>query len=108
MGYTDNFFGASLSFWLEGIPRATARAVEFMLTPTGPLLDGSTASVIVGEAILKYPSSDDGLRDLPVGTYRLKAVLIDKDGSRTSLGIATAGSSEYEREIDLVCRRPVA
>ncbi len=102
LGYTNTFLGAGLSIWMSDIPRETSRAVEFTLTPTGPLFDGSRGAVIVKEAALSYPSSDDGLEDLPLGTYKLTAALISKDGRRSPLRIATVREQSYKRELDLV------
>ncbi len=105
VGNTDSYFGATILIgWSNSLPRDASRAVEFTLTPTGPLLDGSRASVIVKQAPLEYPASDDGLYDLPLGTYKLKAVLIRKDGSRTPLNLAPPGSEAYQPEIELVWR----
>ncbi len=105
IGFTDSYFGASISIWgFNGELRDAARAVEFTLTPTGPLLDGSLGAVIVKEAALDYPSSDDGLYDLPLGTYKLKAILIGRDGSRTRLNLKALGPAPYQSEIDLVWR----
>jgi hypothetical protein len=104
VGSTDAHFGATIRIWQSDLPRETSRSVEFTLTPTGPLLDGSKASVIVKEAPLEYPSSDDGLQDLPLGTYRLRAVLIGKDGNRTPLKIATQESRAYQPGVELKWR----
>lgn len=105
VGNTDSYFGATILIgWSDILTPDNSRAVEFTLTPTGPLLDGSKASVIVKEAPLAYPASDDGLYDLPLGTYKLKAVLIRKDGSRTPLNLARSGSETYQPEIELVWR----
>jgi Carboxypeptidase regulatory-like domain len=104
VGNTDSYFGATILIFNSDLSQDTSRAVEFTLTPTGSLLDGSKASVIVKEAPLEYPSSDDGLYDLPLGTYRLKAVLIGKDGSRTPLNAATVDSKTYQPEIEIKWR----
>lgn len=105
VGFTDQYFGASIRIWdLEPATSymANARAIEFTLTPTGPLVDGSPASVIVKQAMLDYPASDHGLDDVPLGTYRLKAVGIGKDGRRTPLNIKPLGIEDFRPEIDLV------
>ncbi len=102
VGTSKSFFGATIQiFNVTSNPfDDKSRAVEFKLTPTGPLLDGSKAAVIVKQASLEYPSSDDGLYDLPLGMYKLKAVLIAKDGSRTPLNVAKT-DSVYKPEIDV-------
>jgi hypothetical protein len=103
-GNTDAYFGATIRISNSYLFHDTSRSVEFTLTPTGPLLDGSTASVIVKQAPLDYPASDDGLYDVPLGTYKLKAVLIGKDGSRTPLKIATLASPSHQPEVELIWR----
>jgi Carboxypeptidase regulatory-like domain len=96
---TDEYFGASIMMWMLGLRVESSRAVEFTLTPTGPLFDGRAGSVIVRE----IPVTGDGyLNDLPLGTYKLKVVLIGKNGSRTPLNIKTRGGDAYLPEIDLV------
>jgi hypothetical protein len=105
IGYSDTYFGGSLQIFNvnSDISSDTSKAVEFTLTPAGPLLDGSKAAVIVKQAPLDYPSSDDGLYDLPITAYKLKAVLIGKDGSRKALNVLGLGrGTEYKPEIDLV------
>jgi Carboxypeptidase regulatory-like domain len=104
LGYTNTYLGASIGIWLSDLPRESSRGVEFTLTPTGPLFDGSKGAVIVREAVFKYPASDDGLTDLPLGTYKLSAVLIGKDGRRAPLRIATLTDQTFAREVDLVWR----
>lgn len=103
LGYTNTYLGAAITFWMNDIPRETTRAIEFTLTPTGPLVDGSSASVLVKEAVLKYPASDDGLFDIPLGTYTLKAVLIGKDGRRSPLNMSTRREpTTFRPEVELV------
>ncbi|MCU0758069.1 MAG: carboxypeptidase-like regulatory domain-containing protein [Steroidobacteraceae bacterium] len=105
IGFTDTYFGASIRIWqMDAALLDAARAVEFTLAPTGPLLDGSQGSVIVREALLEYPASDDGLDDLPLGTYRLTAVLIGKDGRRAPLRVKALESQDFRPELALVWR----
>lgn len=104
IGFTDSFFGASIRIWDLENTLAGARSVIFTLTPTGPLIDGSPGVIIVREAVLAYPSSDDGLDDLPLGTYRLKAAMVGKDGRQFPLVAAPIGSEAFRPEIDLVWR----
>jgi hypothetical protein len=103
IGATDTFYGAQVQIWdFDSDVRAKSRAVEFTLTPTGPLVDGSTGAVIVREAALDYPASDDGIYDIPLGTYRMTAELISKDGGRTPLALKGLDAETYAPEIDLV------
>jgi hypothetical protein len=105
IGATDTFFGAQIQIWdFDSDVRSKSRAVEFTLTPTGPLVDGSAPAVIVREAALDYPASDDGIYDIPLGTYRMKAELISKDGGRTPAALKGLDAEAYAPEIDLVWR----
>ncbi len=104
VGNTNAHFGATILISNSYLFHNTSRSIEFTLTPTGPLVDGSKASPIVKEAMLDFPSSDDGLYDVPLGTYKLKAVLIGKDGSRTPLKMATLESPTHQPEVELIWR----
>ncbi|PSB56709.1 hypothetical protein C7B77_10915 [Chamaesiphon polymorphus CCALA 037] len=88
--------------WLDDTVRERARAIEFTLTPSGPLFDGTRSQVLVREAVLGYPASEDGLKDLPLGTYSLRAVMLGKDGRRTPLGIATVSENTFQANVPLV------
>jgi Carboxypeptidase regulatory-like domain len=103
VGREQSYFGATILIYnITSDPfDDTSSAVEFTLTPTANLFDGSKAEVIVKQAPLEYPSSDDGLYDLPLGMYKLKAVLIAKNGSRTPLNAAKT-DGVFKPEIDVV------
>jgi hypothetical protein len=104
VGLTNGNFGADITMWMEDTDRSAARAVEFTLTPTGPLIDGSRGAPLVREAPLRYPASDDGLRDIALGTYRLSAVLIGKDNRRRPLLIATQNDMDFRPVVDVAWR----
>jgi Carboxypeptidase regulatory-like domain len=104
IGFTDSYFGASIRIWDLDNTLGDARSVVFKLTPVGPLIDGSPGTVIVKEAVLDYPSSDDGLDDLPLGTYKMTAIMVGKDGRKSPLLAAPLGSETFRPEIDLVWR----
>lgn len=89
IGYTDTFFGATIKLANSYLHHKTARAIEFTLTPTLPLLDGSPGKVIVRQVPLEPPANDDALTDIPLGVYRLEAVKIGRDGSRAPVQITT-------------------
>ncbi len=94
---SDEYFGASITMWMLDL-RSESRAVEFTLTPTGPLFDGRAGSVIVRE----IPVTGDGyVNDLPLGTYKLKVVLIGKNGGRAPLKIKTRVGETYVSEVDV-------
>lgn len=81
----DEFFGGMVRVMSAGYYMDYADAIEFTFTPTGPRIDGSTGETIVRELDLQADSSD--LYDIPVAPYRVTAVLIGNDGSRTPLMI---------------------
>jgi hypothetical protein len=102
VGNTSSYFGAKIfPTWDIGYEIDNSRPVEFTLTPTGPLLDGSKGSVIVRQVRLESLGVS-GLFDLPIGTYKLKAALVGKDGSRTPIKLAAPESQTYQPEIELV------
>ena len=101
IGFSDASFGAELMVWYDRPTGGTARGLEFTLTPTGPLIDGTRGTVLVREvAFASSPSSND-LKDVPLGTYRLSVALLGKDGSRTPLTIATRDNPEFQRTVDV-------
>jgi Carboxypeptidase regulatory-like domain len=89
VGREDTHFGATIRLANTSGYYATTRSIELTLTPTGPLIDGSTGKVIVREVSLEPPASDDALNDIPIGLYQLRAVQIGKDGGRTPIRIGT-------------------
>jgi Carboxypeptidase regulatory-like domain len=103
VGRERSYFGATILIYnIASDPfDDTSRAVEFRLTPSATLFDGSKAAVIVKQAPLAYPSSDDGLYDVPLGLYKLTAVLITKSGGRVLLNVART-DGVFKPEIDVV------
>jgi hypothetical protein len=104
IGYTDTYFGATIMVANTYLYAKTAKAVELRLTPTGPLLDGNPGAVIVRPVSFDQPGSYKRVYDLPLGTYKLKAVLIGKDGSRTPIKTATRASDTPQEEAEAVWR----
>jgi hypothetical protein len=103
IGFSESFHGASIRIWnADSLPLDAGGAVEFTLTPTAPLLDGTRGAVIVKQAPLNMRSSERGLDDLPLSTYRLKAVLVARDGRKTPLSVKPIGAERYAAEIDVV------
>jgi hypothetical protein len=101
VGNYENFFGATINIANSYLFYDTTKAVEFTLTPTAPLLDGSEGSVIVKEVALEAPANENALLDIPVGTYTLQGVLIGHDGSRTPINVATESSVTYTSEVEI-------
>ncbi len=89
VGNYPTYLGGTITLWNSSAIYDVAKAVEFTLTPTGPLLDGSEGSVIVQEVLLEAPADDDALQDIPIGSYTVQAVLIAQDGTRTPIALST-------------------
>jgi hypothetical protein len=100
IGREDAYFGATIRLANTSSYYATTRSIELTLTPTGPLIDGSTAKVIVREVRLEPPASDDALNDVPIGPYQLRAVRIGKDGTRTPIRTGTNPSEAAQPTLE--------
>jgi hypothetical protein len=94
IGNYPTYFGGTISLWNSYAFYDRAKAVEFTLTPMGPLVDGSEGSVIVQEVLLEAPADDDALHDIPIGSYTLQAVLIGQDGSRVPIALSSITDTE--------------
>jgi hypothetical protein len=103
IGNSNSFFGASVRVWNADIlPLDSGAAIEFALVPTSALLDGSSAATIVRQAPLITPASEIGIDDVPIATYRMKAVLVKRDGQRIPLKLKAIGTDRHTPEIDVV------
>ncbi len=81
-GNTPQHFGGAIYFVDGPAETENGAQVEFSFTPAGPLVDGSQSSPFTRT----YTSSMGNLiHDIPVGPYRLSAVLIQPDGARQPL-----------------------
>lgn len=103
IGNGDSFFGAGVRVWFaDTLPLNSGAAIEFTLVPTSALLDGSKGATVVRQAPLVTPASEIGLDDVPIATYRMKAVLVKRDGQRVPLKLKAIGADRHESEIDVV------
>jgi hypothetical protein len=74
--------------------------VKLTLTPQGPLVDGSKRQAYTAEydiTELNYGSE----RKVPIGVYRVIAVLIDKDGAKHPLQCTRAGANAFAASVDI-------
>lgn len=96
----DEYFGGMVRVMSKGYYTDSADAIEFTFTPTGPRIDGSTGETIVRELDLQAEATD--LYDIPVAPYKVTAVLIGNDGSRSPLMIGPDifDNEHAEMEID--------
>lgn len=86
--YSDmGYFGGSVSVMSELNVPARNAPIEFTLTPTGPLLDGSQ-----GKTLTLKPNAEGYLLDVPVGVYKVRAVLVE-GSKRTPLSLGSNASS---------------
>ncbi len=103
IGNSDSFFGAGVRVWnADTLPLNSGAAIEFTLVPTSALLDGSKGAIVVRQAPLVTPASEIGLDDVPIATYRMKAVLVKRDGQRIPLKLKAIGTDRHEPEIDVL------
>lgn len=66
------------------------RVVELTLTPTGPLIDGSTGSVLTRSVDI---GATVFVLDIPVGPYAVTATTVEADGMRLPLQVAQSGAT---------------
>ncbi len=85
-------FGGTLSLFNTWLFDAAGNSIEFVFTPTGPLVDGSTAETLTRTVDI---NADTYVRDVPIGPYRLTATLIEADGDRLPMLLS---HSEYGDE----------
>ncbi len=103
MGNSGSFFGAGVRVWFaDTLPLNSGAAIEFTLVPTSALLDGSKGAIVVRQAPLVTPASEIGIDDVPLATYRMKAVLVKGDGQRIPLKLKAIGTDRHASEIDVV------
>ncbi|WP_224369374.1 carboxypeptidase-like regulatory domain-containing protein [Hyalangium versicolor] len=72
--------------------------IELKLTPNGPLIDGSTGSVLTKTV---DPQKTQFVLDIPAGVYKLSATRVKSDGTRVPARLgpdSSTGSAEYDFE----------
>lgn len=86
-GLTVSFHNGTGSIYDEGRLQ-TGDYIAVMLTPTGPLIDGSTGKTV--ERAFEIKAGNDGhpVIDIPVGAYEVRA-FVDRKGSWKPLLIGT-------------------
>lgn len=67
--------------------------IELSLTPVGPLIDGSA-----GKPLTKTVPALKVALDIPIGTYRVKATFIGKDGKREALTVSDDRAGSFGNE----------
>ncbi|BDP44463.1 hypothetical protein DAETH_44320 (plasmid) [Deinococcus aetherius] len=90
------YFGGSMSPMQGGFQDRWATnddQIELQLTPVGPLIDGST-----GKVLTKTVPGRKLAVDIPIGTYRVKATFIGKNGTREPLIVSDNQDGSYGTE----------
>lgn len=81
--------------------------IELTMTPTGPLIDGSTGAVLTKTVELQKTTY---VLDIPAGAYKVTATRVKSDGTRMPARVGrsfTALSNETEFEFDPVPIEPI-
>lgn len=89
----DEYFGGMLRV-MNTFPYNGQGQLEFTFTPTGPRIDGSTVQAFTRTL---DPRNETDIYDLPVGPYRVTAVLVGSDGSRRPVQLGP-DYSDYSRD----------
>ncbi|WP_019588612.1 carboxypeptidase-like regulatory domain-containing protein [Deinococcus apachensis] len=90
------YFGGSISPMQGGFQDRWVTQqdqIELSLTPVGPLIDGST-----GKALTRTVPALKIAVDIPIGTYKVKATFIDKNGKREALVVSNDRSGSFGNE----------
>jgi hypothetical protein len=75
--------------------------VRLTLTPQGALVDGSRAEPFTLDFDVRDLDYSAHPRSIPLGAYKVSAVLIEKDGGKRPLPCASGFSAEYGDSVDL-------
>lgn len=92
----DTRLGGYVTFYEASPDYIPASEVELTLTPEGPLVDGTTGATIVRMAE-QFPTSifgfynNQGLRDIPVGRYKVEAKHKPTNGPVKEMVVALQG-----------------
>jgi hypothetical protein len=86
--YSDmGYFGGSISVMNEGSVPARNLPLEFTLTPTGPLIDGST-----GKTLVRKANAEGYILDVPVGVYKVTATILE-NGAKKPVRLGSTANS---------------
>jgi Carboxypeptidase regulatory-like domain len=86
--YSDmGYFGGSVSVMGEGYTPARNQPLEFTLTPTKPLIDGSQ-----GKTLVRKLDANGYILDVPVGVYRVTATMLE-GGAKKAVRLGSTSSN---------------
>jgi hypothetical protein len=83
------------------ITRFPGSKVQFTLTATGPLIDGSRIDPMTLDMDGAYASSHGTFRSVPLGAYRVTATLITREGARKPLQCARTYGVAFADSVDI-------
>lgn len=100
----DARLGGYVTFMQTGTDYIPTEEIEFILEPVGVLVDGSIGQTITRRAeVFPYNLNGlynyEGLRDIPVGTYKISAVHKPASGDPFQLTVSPQGSSDYAASV---------
>ena len=91
--YSDmGFFGGSVSVMDAMSVSARNQPLEFTLTPTGPLIDGSK-----GKVLTRKPNAEGYLLDVPIGVYKVMAT-INENGAKKPVRLSNSTANAFAGE----------
>lgn len=104
-GYTDDSrIGGYITIMEEGVEYIPTEEIEFKLEPVGTLVDGSNGQTIIRRAE-SFPYdltglyNHEGLRDIPVGRYKITATHKPASGKVYKLKLAVRYNNTYAATI---------
>ena len=87
--YAD-FFDPELLDWIPDM--------QLTLIPNGPLIDGSAGQVISGQ-LIQTPDGQEGLMDIPLGTYAIRARYAPAGGAARDLTIRLRNKGDFAASV---------
>lgn len=94
----DEHFGGMIRVMYALAYAEGGNRIEFTFTPQGPLIDGTSIAPFTR---VMDPSRDEDIHGIPVGPYRVTAVLIGGDGSRRPLGLTLDSFADPQPFVDV-------
>lgn len=100
----DNRLGGYITMMQEGVEYLPLNEIEFKLEPIGTLVDGSQGEIMVQRAE-QFPTNltglynYEGLRDIPVGRYKITATHRPAGGKVYKLKLARRYAPAYTESI---------
>ncbi len=94
----DGLYGSNVAVYGEPGSAFSREDIELDLTPDGPLVDGSTGSVIT-KKLIDIGGGDDGINDVPIGKYN---ITVKNVATNEHLQIRYCNTGIYVNELNAV------